>query len=187
MKSTTHMAGTATTHRLEASSVVKAINHGRKIKRAPRENSIVAEPVGTDCPVLVMRDGNQPDTCWPRTRADSTLAPSQWETSLQSNAVSHWMGANLKSTVQNLRGTTSGLLHQRLWNNHVVVPRGRLIIKIQSCQYRDSHYEDKRVSRPSYLNSGNFKIIEDKRVSRPLQWESLYMERKSIERGLLCS
>ena len=30
-------------------------------------------------------------------RADSWLAPSQWETSLQSNAVSHWLGANLES------------------------------------------------------------------------------------------
>ena len=30
-------------------------------------------------------------------RADSKFAPSQWETSLQSNAVSHWLGANLKS------------------------------------------------------------------------------------------
>ena len=29
-------------------------------------------------------------------RADHKLAPSQWETSLQSNAVSHWLGANLK-------------------------------------------------------------------------------------------
>ena len=28
-------------------------------------------------------------------RVDSRLAPSQWETSLQSNAVSHWLGANL--------------------------------------------------------------------------------------------
>ena len=31
-------------------------------------------------------------------KADSTLAPNQWETSLQSNAaVSHWQGANLES------------------------------------------------------------------------------------------
>ena len=29
--------------------------------------------------------------------ADSRLVPSQWETSLQSNAVSHWLGANLES------------------------------------------------------------------------------------------
>ena len=32
-------------------------------------------------------------------RADSRLAPSQWETSLRSNAVSHWLGANLKSAL----------------------------------------------------------------------------------------
>ena len=33
-------------------------------------------------------------------RADSRLAPSQWETSLQSNAVSHWLGANLESALK---------------------------------------------------------------------------------------
>ena len=32
-------------------------------------------------------------------RADSRSAPSQWETSLQSNAVSHWLGANLESAL----------------------------------------------------------------------------------------
>ena len=32
-------------------------------------------------------------------RADSKFAPSQWETSLQSNAVSHWLGANLESAL----------------------------------------------------------------------------------------
>ena len=32
-------------------------------------------------------------------KADSRLAPSQWETSLQSNAVSHWLGANLDSAL----------------------------------------------------------------------------------------
>ena len=30
-------------------------------------------------------------------RADSRFASSQWETPLQSNAVSHWLGANLES------------------------------------------------------------------------------------------
>ena len=30
-------------------------------------------------------------------RADSRLAPSQWETSLHSNTVSHWLSANLES------------------------------------------------------------------------------------------
>ena len=32
-------------------------------------------------------------------RADSRFASSQWETSLQSNAVSHWTGANLESAL----------------------------------------------------------------------------------------
>ena len=32
-------------------------------------------------------------------RADSRLVPSQWETSLQSNAVSHWLSANLQSAL----------------------------------------------------------------------------------------
>ena len=32
-------------------------------------------------------------------RADSRLAPSQWETSLQSNDVSHWLSANLESAL----------------------------------------------------------------------------------------
>ena len=32
-------------------------------------------------------------------RAESRLGPSQWETSLQSNTVSHWLGANLESAL----------------------------------------------------------------------------------------
>ena len=32
-------------------------------------------------------------------QADSGPAPSQWETSLQNNAVSHWLGAILESTL----------------------------------------------------------------------------------------
>ena len=32
-------------------------------------------------------------------KSDSRLAPSQWETSLQSNAVSYWLGANLESAL----------------------------------------------------------------------------------------
>ena len=32
-------------------------------------------------------------------RADSRFAPSQWERTLQSNAVSHWLGANLESAL----------------------------------------------------------------------------------------
>ena len=32
-------------------------------------------------------------------RADSRFAPSQWEMSLQSNAISHWLGASLESAL----------------------------------------------------------------------------------------
>ena len=39
----------------------------------------------------------EPLCCWHR--ADSRLVPSQWETSLQSNTVSHWLGANLESAL----------------------------------------------------------------------------------------
>ena len=35
-----------------------------------------------------------------KSTAHSRFVPSQWETSLQSNAVSHWLGANLESGLQ---------------------------------------------------------------------------------------
>ena len=44
-------------------------------------------------------------------RADSRLAPSQREMSLQSNGISHWLGANLKSA---LRYHSSSLWHTQL-------------------------------------------------------------------------
>ena len=37
-------------------------------------------------------------------RAYSRLAPSQWETSLQSNTISYWLGANLESALLYLSG-----------------------------------------------------------------------------------
>ena len=36
---------------------------------------------------------------WRVMRADSWLAASQWETSLHSNAVFHWLGAHLESAL----------------------------------------------------------------------------------------
>ena len=77
-------------------------------------------------------------------RADSRLAPSQWETSLQSNAVSHLLGANLESalysvlighlrnratqTERTLDTTITSLLGQNdvatsFWRNHDVLLR----------------------------------------------------------------
>ena len=40
-------------------------------------------------------------------RTGSRLGPSQWETSLQSNAVSHWLGTNLESALHHYVKTTS--------------------------------------------------------------------------------
>ena len=54
-------------------------------------------------------------------RADSRFAPSQWEASLQNNAASHWLGANLESALvlirqQNLQRTSCLALMRKLWN-----------------------------------------------------------------------
>ena len=59
-------------------------------------------------------------------RADTRLAPSQWETSLQSNAVSDWLGANLESalTLQNvslIHPSTTGLVH--IWTLSSLYPQ----------------------------------------------------------------
>ena len=37
-----------------------------------------------------------------KTRADSRFVPSQWETALRSNAVSHWLGTNLESALKTI-------------------------------------------------------------------------------------
>ena len=42
-------------------------------------------------------------------RADSRYAPSQWETALQSSAVSHWLGTNLESALYPTRLTARNL------------------------------------------------------------------------------
>ena len=59
-------------------------------------------------------------------RADSRFAPSQRERLLQSNAVSHWLGANLESALN------------KAWH-----PGGRLNKKDGLTRYGDSHVKDK--------------------------------------------
>ena len=51
-------------------------------------------------------------------RADSRLATSQWDTSLQSNAVSQWLGANLESALQYCYVTLVFDL-QSWWRHHM--------------------------------------------------------------------
>ena len=41
-----------------------------------------------------------------QSRVDSRFAPGQWEMSLQSNAISHWLGTNLDSALPQASGTT---------------------------------------------------------------------------------
>ena len=48
-------------------------------------------------------------------RADSRLAPSQWDTSLQSNAVSHWLGTNLESTLIIVRPVNKSVYMTMVW------------------------------------------------------------------------
>ena len=64
-------------------------------------------------------------------RVDSRHAPSQWETSLQSNA-SHWLGTNIESALNQISGP-------------------RLNIKTVLYTYGDFHVKDKTAVRTSYL------------------------------------
>ena len=41
-------------------------------------------------------------------RADSRFAPSQWETALQSNAVSHWLSTHLESALNDSKCQSAG-------------------------------------------------------------------------------
>ena len=56
-------------------------------------------------------------------RADSTLAPSQWETSLQSNGISHWLGANLESALYVSHKTSWMVLSLWKYNTVCVIPQ----------------------------------------------------------------
>ena len=66
----------------------------------PREDDISALPTGPNHPPSRLLGCHTILTAWKFiVSVDSRLAPSQWETSLQSNAVSHWLGANLESAL----------------------------------------------------------------------------------------
>ena len=91
-----------------------------------------------------------------RIGADSRFAQNQWETSLQSNAVSHQLGANLKSTLRIVAWTlavklSSGGCHgtplmkrQQLLGNGLVSSgnpaitgaKADRVITVQHCTYR---------------------------------------------------
>ena len=58
---------------------------------------------------------------WMALKADSMLAPSQWETALRCNDVSHWLGANIKSAlaldeIRHIVVTTLSPWWRSIWN-----------------------------------------------------------------------
>ena len=64
--------------------------------------------------------------------ADSRHAPNQWEMSLQSNAVSHWLGANLKSAMVFINYLTG--CWQMIHSQQVAI--------YFSADFRSNHYND---------------------------------------------
>ena len=88
-------------------------------------------------------------------RADSRFAPSQWETSLQSNAISHWLGTNLESAlymlshfIQHRNGNDKTQI--KFWNNnrhpisdlHCYGPSIASILNKEACVIMDLHHYD---------------------------------------------
>ena len=60
--------------------------------------------------------------CYNNIRADSRIAPSQWETPLQSNAVCHWLGANLEIALIDFYSYLLGLRHSGVEAIRIFVP-----------------------------------------------------------------
>ena len=56
-------------------------------------------------------------------RPDSRFAPGQWETPLQSNGVSHWLGANLESALIPSGTTSQGGMSTEDTDNQRIITR----------------------------------------------------------------
>ena len=52
-----------------------------------------------------------------RYRADSKFVPSQWETALLCNNISHWLGASLESAPQVYKGSKRPIAAIWVWHN----------------------------------------------------------------------
>ena len=79
------------------------------------------------------------------TRADSRSAPRQWETSLQRNAVSHWLGVNLVSSLQyiprNMLMVYDKLYFVRVWYRSILPISTRVTSVLPRQRYFDLNYE----------------------------------------------
>ena len=89
-------------------------------------------------------------------RIDYRLAPSQWETALLCNDVSHLLGANLESALHRiwLYNKTSTENRSACDIMHYVSNIPEPCLNIKSSSGMVFHYKDQTVVRPSYLYNG---------------------------------
>ena len=80
-------------------------------------------------------------------RDDSRLAPSQWETSLQSNTVSHWLGAKVELSVLMLKFVNGDVINS---------------IKNVFSINNEMHYHFKRQSNRLHVHKCNNDNYKDK-------------------------
>ena len=82
-------------------SIIQRMDFNSDILNSTRARSLSSRRLLYD--IYVNKNDTLAEMCLPCCQResyrsdDSRFAPSQWETSLQSNAVSHWLGANLES------------------------------------------------------------------------------------------
>ena len=69
-------------------------------------------------------------TIWYSQRVDSRFAPSQWETALLYNDVSHWLGANLESTLQSDKGMA--------WKGNKLLSKSIITLHVEWCLDHDA-------------------------------------------------
>ena len=70
-------------------------------------------------------------------RADSRFVPSQWETLLQSNAIPHWLGANLESAVLLL--DHGWLMGQEIDSSYASTDQAEAAMEINMMIVRNTH------------------------------------------------
>ena len=92
--------------------------------------------------------------------ADSRFAPSQWETSLQSNAVSHWLDTKLESALK-----MASIGQQGLFRVNISVGCELLKYEIRSSWWR---HQMGRFSALLALCAGNSRFTGDFRAQKPV-------------------
>ena len=82
-------------------------------------------------------------------RDDSRFVPNQWETSSESNAVSHWLGTNLESALYSIMLQTVASLQQY---RQCKVTQENICYKITSSDFNSVHLSN-RVFHAKWVNT----------------------------------